>query len=78
MVRLECYKQMYDFLENYCGDKFTASDVRRNTTLSPQAISKIIKQMVERKYLYMEGKSKSKKYIKIKNIDLDFLMGVAK
>jgi len=77
MVRLECYKQMYDFLKNFSGDKFTASDVRRNTTLSPQVISKIIKQMVERKYLYAEGSGKSKKYTKIKNIDLDFLMSVS-
>jgi len=77
MVTLRCYKQMYNFLENFSGDKFTASDVRRKTTLSPQVISKIIKQMVERKYLYAEGSGKSKKYIKIKNIDLDFLMSVA-
>jgi len=77
MVRLECYKQMYDFLESYSKDKFTASDVRRNTTLSPQVISKIINQMVERRYLYAEGERTNKKYTLIKNIDFDFLMSVA-
>jgi len=76
MVSIESYKKMYDFLENYSKDNFTISDVRRNTTLSPQVISKILQQMTEKKYLYVEGE-KIKRYTKIKNIDFDFLMSVS-
>lgn len=72
MVRIESYKKMYKYLES-CEDKFTASDVRRKTTLSPQTISKLLKQLVDKKYLLAEGQ-KIKKYTKIKNIDFDILM----
>ena len=76
MVSLRSYKQMHRFLETNTK-QFTASDIRRNTTLSPQVINKILKQLVEKGYIKEEGRKTNKKYTKIKNIDFDFLMSVA-
>ena len=77
MVSLRSYKQMHRFLEVNTKPQFTASDIRRNTTLSPQVINKILKQLVEKGYIKEEGRKTNKKYTKIKNIDFDFLMSVA-
>ncbi len=77
MVSLRSYKQMHKFLSTNAKPQFTASDIRRNTTLSPQVINKILKQLTERGYLKEEGKATNKKYTKIKDMDFDFLMSVA-
>ena len=57
-------------------EKFTISDVRRGTTLAPQTITKILDKLINSKngYIESEGEKTHKKWIKLKDIDLEFFV----
>jgi hypothetical protein len=73
MVDISRYKVFIDWFKNR-KEKFTTSDVRRESSLAPQTIDKILDTLIQTKkpYVKTEGEGTNRKYIKLRDIDLDF------
>ena len=77
MVSIASYKEFIIWFEEKKEQnfEFTISDVRRETTLAPQTINKILEKLVEKQsYVEVMGSGTNKKYKKLGDIDLDFFL----
>ena len=74
MVSLQSYREFVKWFQGKEQNfEFTISDVRRETTLAPQTISKILEKL-DKSYVETIGSRTNKKYKKLLDIDLDFFI----
>lgn len=75
MVSLYSYKLFILWFRDR-EEEFNVSDIRRETALAPQTIHKILNNLIKPKkpYIQVKGSGVKKRYLKIKDIDLNFLI----
>lgn len=73
MVDIDKYREFISWFK-LRKEKFTTSDVRRESSLAPQTIDNILENLIKTKtpYVKTEGEGTNRKYIKLRDVDLDF------